>query len=1450
VTRGLALRSPRQHRQRPGASERGTVADGDVGIPVVAIGASAGGLDALRTLLAGLPAKSGMAFILVQHLDPTYPSMMVELLSRHVGMTIVEAVEGARLAPDKVYVIPPGRYLAVRNGAIRLSRGPGGPTVRMPFDFLLQSMAEELGERAVCIILSGTATDGSVGAKAVKAAGGLVIAQEPDEAEYDGMPRSAIAAGAVDLVLPLARIPQALARYGGYRYLQSPDDDSVGAMGDSYAQIIDLLRKRTAHDFALYKEGTLRRRIERRMALNGVEDGARYLELLTRDSAELQRLGDDLLINVTRFFRDKKAFDLLEEKVVPELVRAHPPDQPIRVWAPGCSTGEEAYSIAMILLEQIAASRRNLKLQIFATDVDADAIAFAREGLYPTTIEADVSPERLARFFRKDDARYRASIELRAPIVFSVHDLVADAPFSRQDLIACRNLLIYLRPEVQQKVISLFHFALREGGVLFLGGSETVGAHGDRFEPISKTQRIFRHIGRSRPGDVELPLGRGEVARSLWLRPSRAAVKPPVSVGDLAQRLLLDSYAPASVLIGRRHQALYYYGPTDLYLKTPSGEASLDVLASAREGLRPAIRVAIEQAAQGQERRTVAGRVKRNGESVAVSVSALPVTSVGEDLVLLSFVDTPKATRKTEADTAPPADAPRVAHLEEELDATRKDLENAIRDREIAEEEIRAINEEAMSVNEEFQTTNEELETSQEELQSLNAELNALNNQLQETVEQHRATADDLQNILNSSDLATIFLDEKLNIRFYTPAAKALFSVIATDVGRPLADLARHFANPSLLSDARTVLANLVPVTREVEGENSAWYNCRTLPYRTKDNRIEGVVITFADITARKRTEAVAVAAEMQAQHANLGKSRFLAAASHDLRQPLQTLSLLQGLLAKTLKDKDALQLVARGDAVLMAMSGMLNTLLDINQLEAGVVLPEFVDFPINNLLDALEAEFAFPARAKGLNWRVLPCRLMVRSDPRLLGQMVRNLVSNAVKYTPDGGLVLGCRRRADKLRIEVWDTGLGIPAGQLRAIFEEFHQVDNPARKPGRGLGLGLAIVQRLAELLGVSVDVQSREGDGSVFSVEVPLSPPGARPAPIVVEAGADALAAVRGSILIVEDDAALRDSLDLFFRADGHRVSVAADGDEAIRLVERGGLRPDFAIVDYNLPRERTGLQVLARLCEVLGHGLPALILTGDISTETLRDIAAQGYEQRTKPVAAEDLKRLIARLLSGRAPPAARAKPSAPVADAAEGPVIFLIDDDHAVREAMRDLLRANGRRVEDYAGAEAFLEAYRSGDEGVLLVDAVMPGMDGFALLGRLAADGHPPPAIVITGNGDVSTAVRALRAGAADFIEKPVSETELLASIDHALEQLHRSTSLSPSHAEATKRLAKLTARQRLVLEAILAGQPNKNIAADLGISQRTVEAHRAAIMHKTGCRSLSELVRVALAAT
>jgi two-component system, chemotaxis family, CheB/CheR fusion protein len=1536
--------------------------------PVVALGASAGGLDALRKLFDALPADIGMAFVVIQHLDPTHASMMVDLLASHTKNKVQQASNGMPIERGNVYVIPPGSYLSIRGDVLHLSEPSERHGARLPFDFFLRSLATERGVHAICVILSGTGSDGSRGLEVIKQKGGLVVVQSPEDAAYDGMPRSAIKTGFADFVLPVAKIPETLVKYGAQLHARRSPRRRASRVDNPIwlGAIIDLLRARTSHDFALYKPGTLRRRIERRMAVAAIVDGDRYLDTLMQDSGELELLAQDLLINVTSFFRDREAFDLLADEIVPDLVRRVEPGQPLRVWVAGCSTGEETYSIAMLFLEELASTERKTPLQIFASDVDSDALAFARNGIYPESIATDVSPDRLARFFVKEESSYRIVPELRGLVVFTTQDVLADPPFSRLDLVSCRNLLIYLRPEAQERVLQLFDFALREGGILFLGGSETTTGLDDRFKPISKPHRIYRHIGHTRAVTASFPLGGGLVPSLGGPRRRVSGVSPR----DLTTRALLEAYAPAAVLINRKGQCLYYSGATDRYLQVAAGEPSRDLVAMVREGLRNGLRMAIQQASRDQVSASVTGaRVSRDGSSAAVTIAVQPLQSEDEPLLLVSFVDELEPAERADRPIVTTNTDSRVSELEQELDATRKELQNAIRDLKISNEEQAAINEEAMSVNEEFQSTNEELVTSKEELQALNEELTALNNQLHETLERQRSASNDLQNILDSAGVATLFLDSDLNIRFFTPATKSVFRIIAGDIGRPLADLTLLASDANLLADTRAVLSSAVPIGREIEAQNGNWYIRRILPYRTQDGRIEGVVITFADIsemkaaereiraarlysdsiidtirqplvvldetlrlvsanrsfystfglepegavgqqldavagrhagaeglgaflarvqadpslgeayeaeielpslgrrllllnaselregphgnpkillaiddiTERRRSVEALGAARREAEQANRGKSRFLAAASHDLRQPLQTLSFLQDLLAKQITDATVLPLVDRLGETVSAMSGMLDTLLDINQLEAGIVRREIVGFPVNMLFDQLRSQFAYHTTAHRLGWRVVPCRLRVRSDPRLLEQMIRNLLSNAVKYTSKGKVLLGCRRRSDKLRIEVWDTGIGIPAEQLSAIFEEFHQLDNPARERSKGIGLGLAIVQRLAELLDHTVDVRSRPGKGSVFRVEVPLMADEPTARPQIRQPDAETITRQRGTILIVEDEPVVREMIELLLQGEGYRTMAAEDAEAALTLVRRCTVRPDLVLADYNLPNGPNGVQMVASLQQALGHNIPAIILSGDISTDTLREIAQGRLTHLSKPVTAATLVHLIAEQLT--VPRSAADQGADPL------PTIFIVDDDSNLREALRDLLEADGRTVELFDSCEAFLEAYRPGRRGCLLVDARLPGMDGLALLQSLNTERPRLPAIMITGHGDVPTAVEAMKAGAADFVEKPIGYQELRASIKRVLEQADDTAKLSAWRNGAANSIASLTDRQRQIMDLVLAGHPSKNIAADLGVSQRTVENHRAAVMKKTGSRSIAALVRLVLAA-
>ena len=916
----------------------------------------------------------------------------------------------------------------------------------------------------------------------------------------------------------------------------------------------------------------------------------------------------------------------------------------------------------------------------------------------------------------------------------------------------------------------------------------------------------------------------------------------------------METYAPAAVLINSKHECLYSLGPTDRYLRVAPGYSTHDLLAMTPQSLRTKLRSAIQRACHENTRIVVAGGgINRNGNALSFSIAVQPALSEGEELLLICFIDEPKQAQKR-GRPVPQREVPRVAELEQELAATRMELQRAIRSLEISSEEQKAINEEALSVNEEFQSTNEELLTSKEELQSLNEELTALNSQLQETLERQRTTSDDLQNVLYSTDVATLFLDTHLNIRFFTPATKSLFSIIPSDVGRPLADLNSLAADSTLPADARAVLQTFVPIEREVEAQSGVWFIRRILPYRTHDNEVEGVVITFTDITERKHTARALEVAKQQAELANVAKSRFLAAASHDLRQPLQTLVLLQGLLAKMVEGEGAQKLVARLDQTLGAISGMLNTLLDLNQIEAGTVRTEMVSFRINDLLDQLRDEFTYHAQAQGLSLRVVSCGLSIHSDPHLLELMIRNLLSNALKYTEHGKVLLGCRRRNGMLSIEIWDTGVGIPDEKLQAIFEEYHQLDNAAHARSRGLGLGLSIVRRLENLLVHRVRVRSQPGKGSVFAIEVMLAPSETtselkrrrrRKDDGIVEGVGHS-----GAILVIEDDPEVRELLELLLKDEGHRVATAPDGVAALALVARGTIQPDLIIADYNLPIGMNGIEIAAKLRETLHREIPVIILTGDISTATLRNIALQNCVQLNKPMKPKELSQVIQRLLplsqsAGRT----RAPHPGEAAGTPGPPVIFVVDDDSHIREAIRSVLEEDGRTVEDYATCEAFLESYRPGREACLLIDAYLPGMKGLELLQRLRDAGHRLPAIMITGSSDVPTAVQAMKSGALDFIEKPIGRNELLAIVERALEQARDSSKLVAWRETAANHVAGLTSRQRQIMELVLAGHPSKNIAADLGISQRTVENHRAAIMKKTGSKSLPALARLALAA-
>ncbi|HLW64666.1 MAG TPA: PAS domain S-box protein [Gemmataceae bacterium] len=842
------------------------------GQPIVGIGASAGGLDAFKRFFGAMPPDSGIAFVLIPHLDPARESLMVELLARHTTMPVVEAKEGVPVQANRLYILPPNKYMTIQGGMLRLT----GPVERLSsqtsIDLFLRSLAKDQQERSICIIFSGTGSHGALGLRAVKAAGGMAMVQDPATAEYDRMPQSAIATGLADYVLPPEQMPKALVQYVRHTYVNGGTHFEAPEAADSLTQILTLLRVRSNFDFRAYRKKMLARRIERRLGLHHLLNFADYLSYLREHPEEIQLLVKDLFIGVTDFFRDEEAFEQLATQVIAPLVQSKEADDIIRVWVPGCATGEEAYSIAMIIREQLALANKMCRVQIFATDLDEQALKVARQGVYPESITADVSAERLARFFaRPADHVYQVSKFLRESISFAVQNLISDAPFTKLDLISCRNLLIYLEPDIQQKLMSLFHFALRPGGCLFLGSSEGIGRHADLFEPLSKKWRIYRRIGPTRPVRVQFPIvlfGEGHDHSEYGIE--NPAVQP-VNLAELTRRMLVQEYAPAAVLINHKHEVLYYSGRCGKYLEFPSGEPTHDVVRIAREGLRSKLRSAISRAERENKTVVLSGlRVSHNLTSLMVKVTVRPVSAFksAESLVLITFEDEIQATgersknrRKTAgaaaAETTPPSvqaiDESVLQKLESELQSTRADLQSTIEETESANEELKASNEEVVSMNEELQSTNEELETNKEELQSLNEEVTTVNNQLQEKVEELETANNDMANLLRCTNIATVFLDAKLRVKLFTPATTSLFSFIASDIGRSIDQINPKFSDPHLLGDTQDVLQDLSPREREVSSSDGNWWLRRISPYRTTEDRIDGVVVTFVDITERKR---------------------------------------------------------------------------------------------------------------------------------------------------------------------------------------------------------------------------------------------------------------------------------------------------------------------------------------------------------------------------------------------------------------------------------------------------------------------------------------------------------------------------------------------------------------------------------------------------------------------
>jgi two-component system, chemotaxis family, CheB/CheR fusion protein len=855
--------------------------------PVVAIGASAGGLEAYQEFLEATPPDTGMSFILVQHLSPKHDTLMPELLAQHTSMP-VQLVDGETvLEPNRVYVVPPDAIPAVDECVLMVTRPARRRGRRSPIDSLFRSLAEDQGDDAAGIILSGAGTDGALGLKAIQEQGGLTLVQAPTTARYDSMPRSAILTGAADAVLPVREMPARLIEHRNQlfnrRHGRGPEGFR-GEIGDHLGKICAILRRTTGHDFRRYKQNTLVRRVRRRMDELRSESVPAYVELLGRGAQEAEQLFQDLLIGVTHFFRDTEAFEALAEKVFPSLFEGKDADSQVRVWVPGCATGEEAYSLAILLREHLDRLETRPQILILATDIDAQALEMARQGLYPESVASQMSPGRLERFFVKQGNMYQAAREIRELCLFSVHNLITDPPFSRLDLISCRNLLIYLESDLQKKVIPLFHYALRPGGFLFLGPSENVGGKPELFRTIDKRLRIFQ----SRDTVVRPPVSFPLTDRVRFgLRQGEDLHRRPAGreVARAFENVLLESFAPACVVVNEQGDIVYFSPRTGRYLEPPAGAPSLNVLDMARKGLRLDLRTALHKVVSTRTPVTHEDLLfEADGTAQRINLIVRPMPEVGEEagLFMVVFQEVmparePHGDEVGEHTRSEAAEDRTVRRLEAELRATRDHLQATLEELESSNEELVSSNEELLSMNEELQSANEELQTSKEELQSVNEELESVNAELKKKLHELDRANSDLQNLFASTQIATVFVDRELRVQRFTPAATEVFRLIDGDVGRPISDIAPRFINGKLTQDIRDVLRTLAPRERQVyAADDCCWYILRILPYRTLDDMIDGVVLTCIDVTDLKdaQEQGARLAAIVESSHdAILSKS-------------------------------------------------------------------------------------------------------------------------------------------------------------------------------------------------------------------------------------------------------------------------------------------------------------------------------------------------------------------------------------------------------------------------------------------------------------------------------------------------------------------------------------------------------------------------------------------------
>ncbi len=1358
--RGIPPPDPLEGSPRAGSA----VAEASA-FPVVGIGASAGGLEAFRSLLAELPATTGMAFVVVQHLSPERPSMLTEALGRLTPMPVVEVTEGMPLVPDRVHVMAANTEVSVKGGALHLVPRPSTRGVRFPVDGLFSSLAAELHSRAIGIVLSGTGSDGTDGLKAIKEGGGITFAQDPASAQFGGMPESASDAGVVDFVLPPERIAAELLRLSGHPYVvERAGADAVSAAGVGIDRALSLVRGHSGIDFSTYKPSTLARRIARRMALRQVPDLHEYERILEKEPVEARALSHDFLIHVTGFFRDREAFEALAQRVFPDVAKSKPRGAPLRVWVPGCSTGEEAYTFAITLVESLRDARPDLEVQIFASDLSERAIDVARAGLYPESAVSDLGPERVQRFFTHSGQGYQVARNIRDLCVFVVHDLVRDPPFARLDLISCRNVLIYFGADLQQRLMQAFHSCLNRPGYLMLGRSETVVAARDLFTPVVPEHRIFAKTGEGRR--VSFPLAPGRAGHGLAGAPAPSAgARPAAEAQRQADHLLLARFAPPGVVVNERMEIIQFRGRTGDFLEPPPGQPQANLLKMVREGLHAELRKAVNEAKQRGATVRAAGLRVAPGDPRQVSMEVIPLLGVHDAeeryfLVLFQEVASPAA-----APAAPRESEGRVAGaveqeyqgVKQELAATKQYLESLVEQHRASDDEFATVNEELIAANEELQSTNEELESAKEELQSANEELTTLNEELRNRNAELDRVANDLTNVLDAVEVPVVIVDAERRIRRFSPGKLGLLNMIPSDAGRPIDQIKLDVEIPDLDGRVAEVIARGQAHEWEIQDRAGHWFRMQIRPYRAADRQLDGALLAFVDIHVLKLALAEAEHARDYARSIVESAQVPLVVIDGDLR-----VVSVNPALGEMLGSRSRL---APGDEIFAAHEGIWNVgrLRHLaEQARTSVAHPASIELEVD--LPGLGKRI-LSVTARRITWPGgIPMVLLAFEDltdrRRIEAERAARVSAEEANRAKDFFLAT----LSHELRTPL--STILIQSQVLGRVAASDPRVDHATAAIQRAVMIQTRVVE---DLLDVSRIVAGKLRldqrvvdlcDIAQEAVDLARSAASSKSVQLVAAVGSS-------GTRVYGDPARLLQVLSnlvgnaVKFTPPGGKVSVSlerSDGTATISVTDTGvGIRPEFLPQVFN--RFSQANSTSTRPQSGLGLGLAIVRHLVELHGGSV------GAESRGEGQGATFWVRLP--IIQGAGLEVARDRrvPSANVT----GVRVLVVDDDEDTRESILTLLAQRGAVPRGARSAAEALDVFAEFDPDVLLSDIAMPDEDGFSLIAKVRAlppeRGGRVPAAALTALAGLDDRDRALAAGFQEHIPKPVDVHDLLRSI-------------------------------------------------------------------------------------